>query len=68
MDSVSQMMPGGVERGEPARAETQPEYLDPCRIREGQICPHCGKAVLEYDGLLNLVCPACSFAEAGCFT
>lgn len=31
----------------------------------GAICPYCGLAVLDYDGLLNLVCPACGKMETG---
>jgi hypothetical protein len=24
--------------------------------------------IMDYDGLLNLVCPVCGFGEGGCFT
>ncbi len=34
----------------------------------GKPCPACGMALLDYDGLLNLVCPLCGFGESGCFT
>ncbi|MCC6957229.1 MAG: hypothetical protein IT316_10595 [Anaerolineales bacterium] len=38
-------------------------------LRAGQTCPACGRAELEYDGLLNLVCPQCGFSGgAGCHT
>lgn len=37
-------------------------------LRPGQICPSCGEAKLDYDGLLNLVCPRCGLAQGGCFT
>lgn len=36
--------------------------------RSGDMCPKCGEAVLEYDGLLNLACPKCGYAVGGCFT
>ena len=34
----------------------------------GAICPNCGKAQLEYDGMLNLACPECQYASAAAFT
>lgn len=34
----------------------------------GSPCPKCGRGILDYDGLLVLRCPACDFAEGGCFT
>lgn len=34
----------------------------------GAFCPRCGAAHLEYDGKLNLVCPACSYEAAAGFT
>ncbi|HTP08204.1 MAG TPA: hypothetical protein VMP08_08145, partial [Anaerolineae bacterium] len=37
--------------------------------RPGQKCPQCRQGKLDYDGLLNLVCPACGHtAFAGSFT
>jgi uncharacterized protein (DUF983 family) len=37
--------------------------------RPGQKCPQCGKGKLDYNGLLNLVCPACGYAAvSGGFT
>jgi hypothetical protein len=36
--------------------------------RAGSLCPKCKKAVLDYDGLLNLVCPNCGTVQGGCFT
>lgn len=38
------------------------------RPQAGKICPACGLGVMDYDGLLNLVCPVCGFGEGGCFT
>lgn len=38
-------------------------------LRSGDLCPKCKHALLDYDGLLNLACPACGFAETGgCFS
>lgn len=37
-------------------------------LRPGDRCPACGQASLDYDGLLNLTCPACGYALGGCFT
>lgn len=40
----------------------QPEF------HPGDLCPQCQMAELNYDGLLNLVCPNCGYALGGCFT
>jgi hypothetical protein len=37
-------------------------------LRAGDLCPRCGKAHLDYDGLLNLACPECGYSLGGCFT
>ena len=34
----------------------------------GAICPRCGAEHLEYDGKLNLICPACGYEAAAGFT
>lgn len=36
--------------------------------RPGELCPQCREGRLDYDGLLNLVCPKCGYALGGCFT
>jgi hypothetical protein len=36
--------------------------------RAGDVCPRCGRGVLDYDGLLNLACPECGYSISGCFT
>jgi hypothetical protein len=36
-------------------------------LRRGDLCPNCRQAQLDYDGLLNLSCPRCSYALGGCF-
>ena len=47
--------------------ETEPaeKYKD---LREGDLCPQCGEAKLEYDGTLTLRCPNCGYGAGGCFT
>jgi len=37
------------------------------RLRAGELCPLCKEERLDYDGLLNLSCPRCGVAVAGCF-
>jgi len=38
-------------------------------LKEGDLCPKCGKGTISYDGLLNLTCPVCGFSgERGVFT
>jgi len=39
-----------------------------CEILARNICPVCGKANLEYNGLLSLVCPQCGQEFNGSFT
>lgn len=38
------------------------------RAEPGKPCPACALGIMDYDGLLNLVCPVCGFGEGGCFT
>jgi hypothetical protein len=38
------------------------------RVRAGELCPRCQNERLDYNGLLNLVCPNCGVIEGGCFT
>ncbi len=38
------------------------------RLREGMLCPRCKAAKIEYNGLLNLVCPNCGLKEVGVST
>ncbi|PKO12220.1 MAG: hypothetical protein CVU39_25055 [Chloroflexi bacterium HGW-Chloroflexi-10] len=45
------------------------EQLTPSpEIRVGEQCPKCHKGILDYDGMLNLVCPQCAYISGGCFT
>jgi len=35
----------------------------------GDFCPRCRKAVLVYNGMLQVICPGCGYqAEGGAFT
>ena len=36
--------------------------------RPGDVCQVCKREFLDYDGLLNLVCPDCGMVSGGCFT
>jgi hypothetical protein len=40
----------------------------PIRYQAGALCPQCRLGILDYDGLLNLVCPVCGQGQGGCFT
>lgn len=52
--------------------ETQPEQPEEEErkivIQYGAVCPACGKGRLDYDGMLNLVCPVCGYHQGGCYT
>jgi uncharacterized protein (DUF983 family) len=47
--------------------EQLPENADahPVRLafRVGELCPQCGKGVLDYNGLLDLECPFCGYSQ-----
>jgi uncharacterized protein (DUF983 family) len=54
---------------------TNPEYnkltcaLTPqVSLHPGMTCPRCGQGIIDYDGLLQLVCPVCGLTEAGAST
>ncbi|HNY99776.1 MAG TPA: zf-HC2 domain-containing protein [Anaerolineaceae bacterium] len=49
----------------PPGAEPERSML---HIRPGEPCPQCRIGVMDYDGMLSLVCPVCGFGEGGCFT
>ena len=57
--------------GEPAAISPEREAL-PCArpLRSGDACPGCGTGRMDYDGLLNLVCPECGYTPGneGAFT
>jgi predicted amidophosphoribosyltransferase len=37
-------------------------------LKAGMLCPRCKKAIIEYNSLLQLVCPNCGLTEAGANT
>ncbi len=37
----------------------------PKAAQPGQPCPRCHQGIMDYDGLLNLVCPVCHYVEGG---
>ena len=37
-------------------------------LHSGDQCPACLRDYLDYDGLLNLICPSCGYTLGGCFT
>jgi predicted amidophosphoribosyltransferase len=37
-------------------------------LKDGMLCPRCKQANIEYNGLLQLVCPNCGLTEAGACT
>jgi len=44
----------------------QPEAVEiTAPHRKGDLCPVCKIEKLDYNGLLQLECPACGFAESG---
>lgn len=52
----------------PGPDEESEEQGEKPPLRAGDLCPICGSAHLDYDGLLNLACPKCGYALGGCFT
>ena len=41
-----------------------PEALESVTLHHrGELCPECGRAVLDYNGLLQLECSACGYTE-----
>ena len=38
------------------------------RLRAGIVCPFCDQEKLDYNSLLQLVCPRCGLLETGAFT
>lgn len=52
------LLPLALEKGDGSASE----------LRAGDLCPSCRSAYMDYDGLLNLVCPQCGYGMGGCFT
>lgn len=53
-----------IEQKEPVVKQGAPAV----EVRAGATCSACCQGTLDYDGLLNLVCPVCGWTAAGCFT
>lgn len=53
-------------------AKTSDSEETVCLLRApkpGDVCPSCGRGILDYDSLFMLVCDACGeVADAGCFS
>jgi len=50
-------------------SESAPSETQRARQHAGDVCPRCEAGILDFDGLLNLSCPACGYsAEGGCHT
>jgi len=54
--------------GEELEGSDNPEDLEHLKITVGALCPNCKDGHLEYNGMLNLVCPICGWTAGGCFT
>lgn len=39
-----------------------PQVVAP--LRKGGVCPQCREGILDYNGLLQLECPACGFVSS----
>jgi len=54
----------------PARIEIQQiaETKDCQSLKAGSLCPKCKETILDYDGMLNLVCAKCGVMDSGGFT
>lgn len=44
------------------------DSVEKVEFKSGDLCPECGTGMLDYDGMLNLVCPQCGYTLSGCFT
>jgi hypothetical protein len=50
-------------------SEAQVCRLEPeQRLQPGMRCPRCKEGLIDYNGMLNLVCPHCGLTEAGACT
>jgi hypothetical protein len=57
------------QRDLPAAAQPFPAVANAALpARYGDLCPRCQEERLDYDSLLNLVCPRCGSQSGGCFT
>ena len=61
-------LPQALELTLPADETQMQAGTESKELRAGDLCPNCSTGRLDYDGLLNLSCPQCGHALAGCFT
>jgi predicted RNA-binding Zn-ribbon protein involved in translation (DUF1610 family) len=67
-------MPSQIEQNEKKGQISSGESTSTCnlnlakRLLPGMPCPRCGKGIVDYDGLLQLVCPVCGLKETGAVT
>ena len=45
-----------------------PSERNTSRVQAGMTCLHCDQNGLDYNGLLQLICPRCGVVEAGSST
>ncbi|NOZ00203.1 MAG: hypothetical protein GXP40_13540 [Chloroflexi bacterium] len=45
--------------------EPEPAVQSSEPLKRDALCPQCGEGHLDYDGLLDLVCPKCGFTASG---
>jgi hypothetical protein len=43
--------------------EQDAKARDHWELHPGQLCPRCQKGVMDYDGMLDLVCPVCRLSQ-----
>jgi hypothetical protein len=53
---------------QPGEQTSQKCKLLAVHLRAGMTCPYCHQAELDYNGMLQLVCPLCGVLETGTFT
>ena len=52
-----------------ANAENTSSFNEPVEsLRPDMICPRCHAAKINYDEMLNLICPKCGLTETGTYT
>jgi uncharacterized protein (DUF983 family) len=65
---TSQMDDVTLKDDSPQQTIEKPAVCSITRVRAGSTCPRCGRAKLDYNGLLQLVCPNCGLIETGAST
>jgi uncharacterized protein (DUF983 family) len=63
------MMDFGNEQSHPKDPLAHKNSIDEdCHLEAGHTCPACHQGILDYNGLLNLVCPYCGKEWNSSFT